>query len=75
MENSDTQVAARSISSKDGTRIAYDRQGQGPALILIGGALSDRAGSVPLAGMLASHFTVISFGRRGRGAPPGTRRT
>jgi pimeloyl-ACP methyl ester carboxylesterase len=67
MENSDTQVAARSISSKDGTRIAYDRQGQGPALILIGGALSDRAGSVPLAGMLASDFTVISFDRRGRG--------
>ena len=67
MENSDTQVAARSITSKDGTRIAYDRQGQGPALILIGGALSDRAGSVPLAGMLASDFTVISFDRRGRG--------
>jgi hypothetical protein len=30
------------VTPKDGTRIAYDRYGSGPALILVGGALSQR---------------------------------
>jgi pimeloyl-ACP methyl ester carboxylesterase len=55
------------VTSKDGTRIAYERQGQGPALILVGGALSDRSGGAGLAKLLAPHFTVYSFDRRGRG--------
>ena len=67
MEDSETQAAVRSVTSKDGTSIAYDRQGEGPPLILVGGALSDRAGSAPLADLLAPRFTVISFDRRGRG--------
>jgi pimeloyl-ACP methyl ester carboxylesterase len=54
-------------ASADGTRIAFDRSGQGPALILVGGALSDRAAAVGLAGGLAPHFTVIVYDRRGRG--------
>lgn len=55
------------VISEDGTRIAFDRTGQGPALILVGGALSDRSGSAPLAQALAPHFTVYSYDRRGRG--------
>jgi pimeloyl-ACP methyl ester carboxylesterase len=57
------------VISKDGTRIAYDRLGAGPALILIDGALCSRAfGPMPkLAPLLAEHFTVFMYDRRGRG--------
>jgi pimeloyl-ACP methyl ester carboxylesterase len=55
------------VISKDGTRIAYDKTGTGPALILIGGALSDRKGGAELAKLLAPHFTVYTYDRRGRG--------
>jgi pimeloyl-ACP methyl ester carboxylesterase len=56
-------------ASKDGTAIAYDRQGAGPTLILVDGAMTARAsGSKPeLARLLSPHFTVISYDRRGRG--------
>lgn len=55
--------------SKDGTRIAYDESGQGPALILVGGALSFRnfPGAVELVQLLSPHFRVMNFDRRGRG--------
>jgi len=57
------------ISSPDGTKIAYDSAGAGPALILIDGAMCTRSsGAKPeLAGLLARHFTVYSYDRRGRG--------
>lgn len=55
------------VTSKDGTHIAFDRAGTGPALILVGGALSDRSGGAPLAKVLAPHFTIYSYDRRGRG--------
>jgi len=54
-------------TSKDGTRIAYDDSGQGPAVILVIGALATRADDSELAQLLASHFTVYSYDRRGRG--------
>ncbi len=57
----------QTITSKDGTSIAYDRQGSGPALILVTGAIARRADAVALAGKLASHFTVYTYDRRGRG--------
>jgi len=53
--------------SQDGTRIAYDKQGKGPALIVVSGALSDRSGGSELAKFLAAHLTVYSYDRRGRG--------
>jgi len=61
--------ASGQVVSKDGTLIAYDRQGSGPALILIVGALCSRAlgPSVKLAPRLAGQFTVFSYDRRGRG--------
>ena len=57
------------VASKDGTVIAYDRVGHGPALILIVGALCSRTvgPSVKLSPLLASQFTVFSYDRRGRG--------
>ena len=57
------------ITSKDGTTIAWERSGSGPALILVDGALCSRAfGPSPrLASLLARHFTVYTYDRRGRG--------
>jgi pimeloyl-ACP methyl ester carboxylesterase len=57
------------FTSKDGTHIAYDTQGQGPAVILVAGALCSRLGwSGPhLSNLLAPHFTVYNYDRRGRG--------
>ncbi|GAA3117703.1 pimeloyl-ACP methyl ester carboxylesterase [Kribbella aluminosa] len=57
------------VVSKDGTTIAYDRRGSGPALVLVDGALCSRAqGPMPdLAEALADRFTVYNYDRRGRG--------
>src|SRR6266536_3010035 len=58
------------VTSKDGTAIAYENVGQGPPLILVGGALNDHtapAAGVPLAKHLVPNFTVYSYDRRGRG--------
>ena len=65
----------RTVTSKDGTTIAFDQSGQGPAVILVDGALCYRTfgpmGS--LAGLLAPHFTVINYDRRGRGESEDTK--
>src|SRR4051812_39127069 len=55
------------VTSKDGTSIAYDRRGSGPALILVGGGLVDRSENAPLAAELAAHFSLYNYDRRGRG--------
>ena len=57
------------VTSRDGTRIAYDRLGQGPAVIQVAGALGYRAHPIMagLASALATHFTVFNYDRRGRG--------
>jgi len=55
------------VTSKDGAKIAFEKSGSGPALIIIGGALSDRNGGKPLAARLAGYFTVYILDRRGRG--------
>jgi pimeloyl-ACP methyl ester carboxylesterase len=62
----------RTVTSKDGTTIAFDRSGAGPALILVGGMFEQRAldtetaklAALPL---LAQHFSVFHYDRRGRG--------
>src|SRR4051794_24162534 len=57
------------VTSADGTRIAYDRYGEGPALILVGGALGYRKFKKfeQIATALSEHCTVINYDRRGRG--------
>jgi pimeloyl-ACP methyl ester carboxylesterase len=57
------------ITSKDGTQIAYDKTGKGPALILVDGAFAYRenGNTKELAKLLADHFTVYDYDRRGRG--------
>jgi len=57
------------VTSRDGTTIAYERLGSGPALILVDGALCHRRmGPMPeMAKLLADHFTVFVYDRRGRG--------
>jgi pimeloyl-ACP methyl ester carboxylesterase len=59
----------QTVSSDDGTTIAYDKVGEGPALILVDGALSvhSSGGKSELARLLAPHFTVYGYDRRGRG--------
>jgi len=60
-------TVAEMTTSADGTAIAFDRTGDGPPLILVGGAFNDRRTSVALAALLAENFTVYSYDRRGRG--------
>lgn len=55
------------VRSNDGTSIAFERSGEGPPLVLVGGALTDRSAGAPLAAHLAPHFTVYTYDRRGRG--------
>jgi pimeloyl-ACP methyl ester carboxylesterase len=54
------------VTSKDGTRIALDRTGEGPPVILVSGALGNRSFPNPLGGLLAPRHTVIYYDRRGR---------
>jgi pimeloyl-ACP methyl ester carboxylesterase len=57
------------VTSSDGTTIAFDQQGNGPALIYVDGAMSTRSsGSKPeLVKLLAQHLTVFTYDRRDRG--------
>ena len=55
------------VRSKDGTIIAYDRVGKGPALIMVTGATATRADAAGAAESLGQHFTVFAYDRRGRG--------
>lgn len=57
------------VTSKDGTRIAYETLGQGPPLVLVWGALGARDSPFTRAMReeLAKSFTVFDYDRRGRG--------
>jgi len=57
----------KTVTSKDGTTIAFEQLGVGPAIVLVDPALAYRTGSAKLANLLAEKFTVISYDRRGRG--------
>jgi pimeloyl-ACP methyl ester carboxylesterase len=63
------------VTSTDGTVIAYERTGRGPALVLVDGALCHRAAGPmrPLAALLRERFTVHTYDRRGRGESSDTR--
>ena len=58
----------QTVTSHDGTTIAYDRLGGGPStIILVTGAMCARNTHSELAERLAQRFTVINYDRRGRG--------
>ena len=53
----------KTVTSKDGTTIAYDQTGNGPPLVLVDGALNSRVFGLngPLAAILADRFTVVTL--------------
>lgn len=55
------------IASKDGTAIAYEKIGSGPAVIVVPGAFCDRTFGAQLAQHLAGRHTVYTYDRRARG--------
>ena len=57
----------QTVTSRDGTEIAFDRIGQGPPVILVSGGSVDRSSNAPLAKELAADLTVLNYDRRGRG--------
>jgi pimeloyl-ACP methyl ester carboxylesterase len=57
----------RTVTSADGTSIAFDRLGEGPPVIMVVGAFNTRATTGPLASALQDRFTVLNYDRRGRG--------
>jgi pimeloyl-ACP methyl ester carboxylesterase len=62
----------QTVTSKDGTKIAFDKAGNGPALILVGGMFEQRAlesdtAKLAVYAPLLQHFTVYHYDRRGRG--------
>ena len=59
----------RTTTSRDGTIIAFTKRGSGPPLIIVDGAFCYRENgpATELASVLAQHFTVFTYDRRGRG--------
>jgi len=55
------------ITSKDGTMIAYQRSGVGPPLVLVHGTTADHTRWTPILPAFEQHFTVYAVDRRGRG--------
>lgn len=60
------------VTSADGTRIAFDEVGDGPAVVLLHIGPSTRASNAGLAALLADRFTVYCYDRRGRGESSGS---
>src|SRR2546421_6870657 len=69
------ETITSTVTSKDGTKIAYDKLGHGPAVILVAGAMCSRFfwSGPELAKLLARRFTVYNYDRRGRGDSGDTR--
>ena len=61
------EIPMDTVTSKDGTTIAFDRLGDGPPVILVCGGSVDRTADARIAEELASDFTVFNYDRRGRG--------
>jgi len=69
MSDTTAALATEFATSKDGTRIAFERSGSGPLLVLVDGALCSRdfGPGRQLAAELVDRFTVVVYDRRGRG--------
>ncbi|MDQ6934282.1 MAG: alpha/beta hydrolase [Actinomycetota bacterium] len=59
----------RFVTSADGTEIAYDVTGAGPAVVVVEGALCQRTMGTAraLVPLLSEHYAVFAYDRRGRG--------
>jgi len=66
-ERAADNVTTESVASRDGTTIGYRRLGQGPALVVVCGAMVSSKSHLKLAHALADDFTVYLPDRRGRG--------
>ncbi len=55
------------VTSRNGTKLAFDRLGDGPPVVVVGGMFCDRRRTRPLAERLAERLSVINYDRRGRG--------
>lgn len=62
-----SETSMRTIRSADGTTLAFGVSGDGPPVVLVGGAFNTRATMVPLAAALRDRFSMLNFDRRGRG--------
>lgn len=62
-----TTTTIKTVTSTDGTAIAYERTGSGPPLVLVHGTTADRTRWEPVRPALAEHFEVYAMDRRGRG--------
>ncbi|MEA2283326.1 MAG: hypothetical protein QOK21_3933 [Solirubrobacteraceae bacterium] len=63
-----TEIRRHSVTSPDGTPIAYYSLGNGDGLVLVGGSLRSADDYLPLANALGGSFEVHVVDRRGRGA-------
>jgi len=57
----------QTVTSRDGTRIAYERHGSGPGVVFVPGVFNDHTRCADLASALATDHTTILYDRRGRG--------
>ena len=64
-----TEAISGVTASTDGTAIAWTRQGEGPAIVMVSSVMASRA-RTPQPGLpatLARHFSVLTYDRRGTG--------
>jgi pimeloyl-ACP methyl ester carboxylesterase len=67
LSSSQEDRALKTVASADGTLIAYDQDGTGPALVLVHGMTGSRASFALMQPGLRSQMTVAAMDRRGRG--------
>jgi pimeloyl-ACP methyl ester carboxylesterase len=60
-------VSQETVTSLDGTPIAYWRSGAGPPLVLVHGTAADHSRWTPVLSAFEQHFSVYAIDRRGRG--------
>src|SRR3712207_4932451 len=60
-------VAVGEVVSSDGSRIGFERVGEGRPLVLVHGSTADRSRWAPVVPALAQRFEVVLVDRRGRG--------
>ena len=60
-------MSKETVTSKDGTTIAYWRSGHGETLVLVHGTTADHSRWAPVLQKFEKHFSVCAVDRRGRG--------